>query len=126
MVLALLAGVAAGREFTGKNGKTIEAEIVSKTEQAVVLELESGKTVTVPLSSLSEADQLYVQVWESPGEKEAKESKLRDVDLDAVLAAKGYVAFPIESRGQFSVVKLRLGDKEAAFMFNHSDRKSVV
>lgn len=123
--LLLLTGVAclSAREFTGKNGKKIEAEIVSKTGSEVELKLESGKTVTVPLSSLSEGDQLFVSVWESPEEKQAK---LKKVEIDEVLAAQGYVAFPIEIRGQFSVVKLRLDETEATFMFNHSVEEPVL
>lgn len=111
------------REFTGRNGKKIEAEVVSKTATQVELKLEDGKTVTVPLTSLSDADQLYIEVWQSP---EEKQSKLRDVDLDQALAAQGFVAFPIEVRGQFLVVKLRLGDTEATFMFNHSVEEPVL
>lgn len=122
-VLVLLSLCAGAREFTGKNGKTLEAEVISKTAREVELKLETGKTVTVPLTSLSDADQLYIELWESP---EAKLSRLKEVELDEVLAAKGYVAFPLELRGQFEVVTLQVDGQEVAFMFNHSVQDPII
>lgn len=121
--LLLFSSFAAAREFTGTNGRKIEAEIVSKGDDEVELKLEDGKTVTVPLTSLSPADRLYVEVWESP---ERKQRRLREVDLVKALEARGYVGFPIELRGQFEVVKIHIGDSEATFMFNHSTELPIL
>lgn len=123
LAAALSTAVLSAREFTGKNGKTIEAEIVSKTSKEVELELEDGRTVKVPITSLSDADQLYVEVWESP---EEKERQLKGVDLDAALKAKGFVGFPVTMDGQFTVVKLQCDGTEVALMVGHANEEPLL
>ena len=51
------------RIFRNKSGKKIEARIVSSDGRKVTIERKDGKTFTVKLSSLSEADQDYVSTW---------------------------------------------------------------
>ena len=51
------------RIFTNKSGRTIEARIVSSTGTKVTISRKDGKTFTIALSSLSEADQNYIQTW---------------------------------------------------------------
>jgi hypothetical protein len=51
------------RTFTNKSGKKIEARIVSSEGSKVTIARKDGKSFTIPLSSLSEADQNYIQTW---------------------------------------------------------------
>ncbi|MCU0796194.1 MAG: hypothetical protein MUF31_09695 [Akkermansiaceae bacterium] len=118
-----LSPLLSGREFTGKNGKKIEAEILSKTAKEVELKLKDGRTLKVPLASLSEGDQLYVATWESP---EEIQRKLKAIDPDEVLAAKGYVDFPFEIVGQATVVTLQLGGKDVKLMIHHGNEQPVI
>jgi hypothetical protein len=111
------------REFTGKNGKKIEAEILSKTAREVELKLKDGRTLKVPLSSLSEGDQLFIATWESP---EEIKRKLKAIDPDEVLAARGYVDFPFEIIGQATVVTLQLGGKDVKLMIHHGNEQPVI
>jgi len=111
------------REFTGKNGKKIEAEILSKTAKEVELKLKDGRTLKVPLSSLSEGDQLFIATWESP---EEIKRKLKAIDPDEVLAARGYVDFPFEIIGQATVVTLQLGGKDVKLMIHHGNEQPVI
>ena len=51
------------RTFTNKSGKKIEARIVSSEGSKVTIARKDGKSFTIPLSSLSDADQNYIQTW---------------------------------------------------------------
>lgn len=100
-MVGLLSHSLEAREFKGRNGKAIEAEIVSKSADKVMLKLASGKEVEVPLSSLSEGDQLYVAVWESP---EDRKKRLKSVKLQDALEAQGYIPLGLSlEEGQLMV-----------------------
>lgn len=116
ILLLLLPGLLHGREFTGKNGKKIDAEIVSRTDSQVELKLKDGKTIKVPINSLSSADQLYVKTWEDPA---AKAERLKGIDLGDMMEAKGYFALPVESgTGQMFVVA-SINGKEGKFLVDN-------
>lgn len=117
LLMLLLSGLLEGREFTGKNGKKIDAEIVSRTDTQVELKLKDGKTVKVAIDSLSSADQLYVKTWEDPAEKAAR---LKLIDLGEVLAAKGYFALAVEGGEQEMVVSAMLNGKPGKFLVDNS------
>ena len=51
------------RIFTNKSGRKIEARIVSSEGAKVTIARKDGKAFTIALSSLSEADQDYIQTW---------------------------------------------------------------
>lgn len=51
------------RTFTSPDGRTLQAEIVSATSDAVSLKLGSGQVITAPLSKFSPQDQAYVGNW---------------------------------------------------------------
>lgn len=124
VVLALVGlGPLEAREFVGKNGRKIEAEIVSKTDTDVELELADGKTVKVPIASLSAADQLFVKVWESPADKQAR---LAGVDLAETLEAKGYVPFSTEAKEVGLVLTVWIDGKEAKFLIDHRNPQPVL
>lgn len=117
LLMALLAGLLHGREFTGKNGKKIEAEIVSRTETRVELKLKDGKTVDVAIDSLSGVDQLYVKTWEDPA---ARTERLKGVDLGEVLAAKGYFGLTVESGERGTFVLATVNGKPGKFLVDNS------
>ena len=128
IILSAVAGLLAlstahGREFTGKNGKKIEAEIISKTPDTVELKLDTGKTVTVPLTSLSDADQLYIRVWESPEDKAAR---LKAIELAEVLKAKGFIDCPLENVDQGTVVTLDVDGKTIKMLIDHRNEQPLI
>lgn len=62
------------RTWTDIKGKTVEGTPIKKTTTSITIELESGKTATIPLSRLSEEDRTFVLTWtpqESPKTEEA-------------------------------------------------------
>jgi hypothetical protein len=79
MLILLLHGItaAAPRTWTDVQGRTIEAEIVSASDQDVVVN-HRDKDVTIPLARLSDQDRDFVKNWlaqkeESTSSDEAKE-----------------------------------------------------
>ena len=51
------------RIFTNKAGRKIEARIVGSEGRKVTIARKDGKTFTIQISSLSEADQNYILTW---------------------------------------------------------------
>ena len=51
------------RIFTNKAGRKIEARIVSSEGEKVTIARKDGKSFTIAISSLSEADQNYILTW---------------------------------------------------------------
>ena len=121
--MVLVAGLLHGREFTGKNGKKIDAEIVSRTETQVELKLKDGKTVKVAINSLSSGDQLYVKTWEDPA---AKAERLKGVDLGDVMAAKGYFPLTVESGTNEMFVVASINGKPGKFLVDISAQIPLI
>lgn len=53
------------REWTNKEGKAIEARMLSQTDETVTLMLSNGRMYVVPLNTLSESDNAYVKKAQS-------------------------------------------------------------
>jgi poly(3-hydroxybutyrate) depolymerase len=62
------------RNFTNSEGKTIEANLITATEENVTIKRKKdGNTFTLPIASLSEEDQTYIEEWvEKNSEKMSK------------------------------------------------------
>lgn len=122
-IFCLLVPGLEAREFKGKNGKVIEAEIVSKSPGKVVLRLDEGRELEIPLSSLSEADQLFVEVWVSP---EQKAAQLRKVELNEALEAQGYLALPVSLVEGRLVVEVTMNGESAKLMVDHRNEQPIL
>ncbi|MFT5467556.1 MAG: hypothetical protein ACI8UO_002661 [Verrucomicrobiales bacterium] len=63
--LVLWTGFAHGemREFTGANGKTLKAELVSHTEGNITMKLADGREITVLPNIFGPDDQLFIKGW---------------------------------------------------------------
>ena len=83
LFLCSVVGVQA-RAFTNKAGKTINAEVLELKGDKVQLKV-GRKTFLVPIVSLSEADQAYIENWE--------------MEKQAELAAKAALAPKISNHG---------------------------
>ena len=61
-IAACIAVTVSARQWTGPEGRTIEAEAVwIYPNRTVALKMESGKTVKVPFETFSTEDQLYLE-----------------------------------------------------------------
>lgn len=65
ILLSAGVGIAHGQEhqFTNSDGRTVDAELVKADSTKVWLRLKGGRILPVPLKSLVEEDQLYVNKW---------------------------------------------------------------
>jgi hypothetical protein len=115
--LAILFGPAAAeaRTFTSRNGKTLEAEIVSATDKQVELKTPAGKTFNVPLSSLSDKDQLEIGIWR---EEQQKQKALAGVTLTDLFKSQGVGAVSFRSDDGLMFVEASVNDKTAVFLID--------
>lgn len=123
ILLLAMAGPLHAREFTGKNGKKIDAEIVSRTGTQVELKLKDGKVVKVPINSLSGADELFVQTWEDPV---ARVERLKGIDPGEVMAAKGYFALAVESGANEMYVLASINGTAGKFLVDNSAQVPLI
>jgi hypothetical protein len=65
VALFVVAAAHAGgsRTFTSKDGRTIQGEILSTTDQDASLKLADGRRVAVPFTSLTDKDVAAVKKW---------------------------------------------------------------
>ena len=63
VALVALTGTLHGRTFTSTDGRTLEADVVKIEGEAAVLQLATGRSVTVPFKLLIESDQAYLKEW---------------------------------------------------------------
>jgi|GEM_PF-2624256 len=68
LVLLSLAAPVGARTFTDRQGRKIEAEITGVSGSKVTLRLANGKSYTLPVSRLSDADQFFVSMWKDAPE----------------------------------------------------------
>lgn len=68
------------RTFTNKDGKTLTAELVAVENENVVLKLGNAKIAKVPLSSLSDSDQEFINSW-----WEKNKNKVTEMDVRLVI-----------------------------------------
>ncbi|MBK1831585.1 hypothetical protein JIN77_12665 [Verrucomicrobiaceae bacterium R5-34] len=61
--LLICCDYALARTWTDVKGRSLEAEIVGKSDQTVDLKLSSGKTVTIKTATLSQKDREFVANW---------------------------------------------------------------
>lgn len=52
------------RDWTNTAGKTITAELLGVANDAATLKLDNGREYTIPLNTLSEADQAFAKTWQ--------------------------------------------------------------
>ena len=65
------------RTYTNTAGKTIDAELTGMKKETALLKLKNGKQVKIPLSALSEADQLHIKKWWEENKNKVTESDVR-------------------------------------------------
>ncbi len=92
MVFGLLANTGIGQEdrtWSSKSGKfTKQAALVERKGDLVVLRLGDGKTIEIPISSLSKADRDYLAALRNSPRDESKITTLRGANLGAELEKK--------------------------------------
>lgn len=101
--------------FTSRNGKTVTAEIVSATDKQVELKTADGKTFQVPLTSLSDKDQLVVSIWR---DEQGKKKTLANVSLKDLFEAQGTGSVSFRVSEGLMLVDASLNGKSAVFLID--------
>ena len=53
--------------FTNKQGRTLDAEIVSAAPPQVTMKRADGQVFTLPIAGFTEEDQVFIRAWKPPG-----------------------------------------------------------
>ncbi len=76
LILAGLTLPTQGRQFTSNDGRTLEADVVSVTKESAIIK-RGARQFTLPLTSLSKADQEYLAAWR----EEALKNKIPKIEV---------------------------------------------
>ncbi|BDS08834.1 hypothetical protein NT6N_38740 [Oceaniferula spumae] len=110
------------RTFTNKEGKSLTAEVVSKTETHVKLKTNKGKVYTIALATLSGPDQDYVKSWKDKSSLDA----LADTDLSKVMEAKGYTKVEFDEEMNHLFVDVKIEGKKGRFLLDTGAMATIM
>ncbi|MFZ9936627.1 MAG: aspartyl protease family protein [Luteolibacter sp.] len=104
------------RDFTGTNGKVIQAALLDKTADTAVLLLRNGSRTNVPLDKLSEEDRDYVKSWSR--EKAIFLQKCRGLTIRQCLELRGYESFPFRFENNSIFIDAQVNGKPARVLID--------
>ncbi len=113
--LGISAASAQMREFTSADGRKLQAELTGFADGKAVLKLAGGKTANVPLTSLSAADQEFIDLWRTDPSRSVSAA---DVTMEQYLANLGYDSIAYNDEKSAMVVKMKIADREHTFIIN--------
>lgn len=114
------------RTFTNKNGKSLKAEIVSKTDTHVKLKTVSSKgekVYSIAIDTLSDKDQEYIKNWK---DEAALAKKFADIDLEAVMTAKGYTKVEFDEEMNHLFIDVKIEGKEGRFLLDTGAMATIM
>ncbi|MDP4722222.1 MAG: retroviral-like aspartic protease family protein, partial [Akkermansiaceae bacterium] len=112
------------RDFTGSNGKVIQAVLIDKADESATLLLSNGDRATVPLTNLSPEDRKYVASWNK--EKALFLAKCQNLTVRQVLELRGYEPFDFRLDGNSILIDGKLNGKEGAFLIDTGASTSLL
>lgn len=119
----LVIGTVGARTFTNKQGKKLEAEIVSKTDTHVKLKNKRGKVYTIALDTLSEADREYIKAWK---DEAAAQKDLAEIDLEKVMKAKGFTKVEFDEEMNHLFVDVQIEGKKARLLLDTGAMATII
>ncbi|MGB6221584.1 hypothetical protein [Haloferula sp.] len=84
--MSALSGPLEARVFTDVQGRTLEAELVSVSEERIIVKLPNRKEVPIKIETLSEEDRDFVAEWAA--EKESNEAERKAIEEAQMLAVE--------------------------------------
>lgn len=125
-VVLLASGIAVQAEvrtFTSREGKPLEAEIVSADRSHVELKTKDGRTFRVPLDKLSDDDQLYIGIWRDEQDRQAR---FEGVTVKEILAAQGIMPATLRIEDGLMLVEASVNGKQARFLLDPRQDTSLL
>lgn len=110
------------RIFTNLEGRKIEAEILSKSDNHVRVRTLAGKEYPIELATLSEADREFVRKWVDPRSKDA----IARTDIAEVMKARGFVGLEFTNEQNHLFVDFVIEGKPVTFLLDSGAMTSIV
>tara|TARA_R110002096_G_scaffold238581_4_gene430128 strand:- start:2390 stop:3808 length:1419 start_codon:yes stop_codon:yes gene_type:complete len=103
------------REYTTKTGAKMLGELVTVESTSVTLNVDGGKQVQVPISSLSHADREYLDLWST----DPRRKGLGSVKIGEILEAEKFAPVPYGyGNSTVAAFELNLGTEKLRFLLN--------
>lgn len=112
------------REFTGANGKKIEAVIVDRDEKGVTMLMKNGQRLPIPFESLGEEDRAYAESWDK--ERAIFLQKCRSLTVRSLLELRGYESFKYRLQGNHITVQGEINGKPSTFLIDTGAGTSLL
>ena len=112
------------RLFKTLNGKTYKGNVSEKSRSAVKIVTEDGNESQISISSLSEADQEYIDDW-SP-QRATFLKYCRGLTVEDLLELRSYESFEYERRGNHIYVDGLLNETDTTFMIDTGAQTTVL
>ncbi|MGY8642378.1 MAG: aspartyl protease family protein [Verrucomicrobiales bacterium] len=112
------------RLFKTSNGKTYKGNVSEKSRSAVKIVTEDGNESQISISSLSEADQEYIDDW-SP-QRATFLKYCRGLTVEDLLELRSYESFEYERRGNHIYVDGLLNETDTTFMIDTGAQTTVL
>jgi predicted aspartyl protease len=112
------------RNFTGANGKVIQAVLIDKTDTDAVLLLRNGQRANVPFDKLDAEDQVYIKSWSK--EQAVFLQKCRSLTIRQCLELRGYESFPFRFESNSIFVDGKINGKPARLLIDTGAGTSLL
>lgn len=112
------------RDFTGANGKVIQAVLIDKTDTDAVLLLRNGQRANVPFDKLGAEDQEYIKAWRK--EQAVFLQKCRSLTIRQCLELRGYESFPFRFESNSIFVDGKINGKPARLLIDTGAGTSLL
>jgi predicted aspartyl protease len=112
------------RDFTGANGKVIQAVLIDKTDTDAVLLLRNGQRANVPFDKLGAGDQEYIKAWRK--EQAVFLQKCRALTIRQCLELRGYESFPFRFESNSIFVDGKINGKPARLLIDTGAGTSLL
>lgn len=112
------------RDFTGANGRIIQAVLIDKTDTEAVLLLRNGQRANVPFDKLGPQDQAYIKSWRK--EQAVFLQKCRGLTIRQCLELRGYESFPFRFESNSIFVDGKINGKPARLLIDTGAGTSLL
>lgn len=114
------------RRFSLRDGRSFQAEIVSKTDSSVTLKLPNGRSEVIPLALLSDPDRNHANKWSVFKDALLKNAEFSRTSVQDLLEMRGYQTFEFEIEGNHIFVDGELNGKPQKFMIDTGAASSLL
>ncbi|MEM1294321.1 MAG: aspartyl protease family protein [Verrucomicrobiota bacterium] len=103
------------REYATRSGSKMLGELVKVEGETVTLNVDGGKQLQLPISSLSDTDREYLDLWMT----DPRRKGLGSLKISQILSAEGYAPVPYGyGNSTVAAFELELGTEKLRFLLN--------